>query len=68
VQIRFVIKSEMKQRLFREAKRRHMAAADLQREYIGDGLDRIFVKNEAQRAASQQARKTGSNLQKRRPR
>jgi hypothetical protein len=34
---RFVIKSEMNQRLFREAKRGHMAAADLLREFIDQG-------------------------------
>lgn len=39
-QIRFVIKSEQKNRLFREAKRRRLAAADLLREFIDDGLDR----------------------------
>jgi hypothetical protein len=46
-QIRFVLKSEMKDRLFREAKRRAMSAADLLRLYIEEGLDRGFVKTEA---------------------
>jgi hypothetical protein len=46
-QIRFVLKSEMKARLFREAKRRAMSAADLLRLYVEEGLDRGFIKTEA---------------------
>lgn len=37
-QIRFVLKSELKARLYREAKRRHLSVADLIREFINDGL------------------------------
>jgi hypothetical protein len=37
-QIRFVIKSDLKARLYREAKRRRMSAADLLRLYIEEGL------------------------------
>ena len=51
-QIRFVLTSEMKDALFREAKRRAMSAADLLRLFIEQGLDDSgpkpgFVKTEA---------------------
>jgi hypothetical protein len=50
-QIRFVLTSEMKDQLFREAKRRAMSAADLLRLYIEQGLEdsgpKRFVKTEA---------------------
>ena len=51
-QIRFVIKSDLKQRLCREAPRRHMSAADLLRLYIEEGLARGSVKTEGGRGSS----------------
>jgi hypothetical protein len=59
-QIRFVLKSELKARLYREAKRRHISASDLIRLYIEEGL----VKTEGQRKASDLGHKTLRNLQK----
>ena len=37
-QFRFVIPKELKDRLFREAKRRHLTAAVLLRQFVEDGL------------------------------
>ena len=65
-QIRFVIKSDLKQRLCREAARRHMSAADLLRLYIEEGLARGFVKTEDGRGASKLAQKSVAILRKRR--
>ena len=38
-QVRFVLSAKLKNRLYREAARRRMSAADLLREYIESGLD-----------------------------
>jgi hypothetical protein len=65
-QIRFVIKSDLKQALYREAARRHMSAADLLRLYIEEGLARGFVKTEGGRSTSKLAQKSVAILQKRR--
>jgi hypothetical protein len=61
-QIWFVIKSELKARLYREAGRRHMSAADLLWLFIEEGLG--LAKTEDPPAASKLAHKTGPNLQK----
>ena len=64
-QIRFVVKSELKKRLYREAARRRMSAADLIRLYIEQGLDPALVRTEGPRGVSEQAQKTIAVLQKR---
>ena len=49
-QIRFVIKSELKARLYREAGRRHMSAADLLRLFIEEGLGLVKTEDLAKYA------------------
>ena len=65
-QIRFVIKSDLKQALYAEAARRHMSAADLLRLFIEEGLTRGLVNTGGGDDAYELARKTGATLQKRR--
>lgn len=50
-QIRFVLKAEMKRALVREARRRGLAAADLLREFIEEGLARRKVDGSVGRAS-----------------
>ena len=69
-QTRFVFQGDLKRRLYREAARRHMSAADLLRLFIEEGLARghALVRIEGGRGASKQASKaskTGAVLQKR---
>jgi hypothetical protein len=63
-QIRFVLKSETKARLMREATRRGMSASDLLRLYIEDGLARGFVKTGGRRPAPSKLGSRGSKLTK----
>ena len=48
-QVRFVLSTKLKNRLYREAVKRRMSAADLLRLYIEEGLARGFVKTQGRR-------------------
>jgi hypothetical protein len=64
-QIRFVVKSDLKKRLYREAVRRHVSAADLIRLYIEEGLDRALVKTGVRPGVYEQGQNPVAVLQKR---
>jgi hypothetical protein len=54
-QIRFSLKSDMKAKLYREAARRRVSAADLLRTFIDEGLSRARAERSAEREARKRA-------------
>jgi hypothetical protein len=54
-QIRFSLKSDMKAKLYREAARRRVSAADLLRTFIDEGLSRARAERSSEREARKRA-------------